>query len=241
MNRILFEKSEIDGDIATFGGERAAHVLSVLHGEVGQILKTGEIDGRSGTSEIVEIRNMEGAAGGPLVTVRTCHSDDPLAPWVDLVLAPPRPRAMKRLLPQLASLGVGRIFLVGAKKVEKDFWGATLLKEENYRPLLIDGLMQAGTTALPKVETRRNFRRFVADELDSVSSGACRIVAHPYATEGAAAPVVSHPLILAIGPEGGWTDDEVALLESHGFARYSLGRRILRTDTAVIALLGKFL
>ena len=44
-------------------------------------------------------------------------------------------------------------------------------------------------------------------------------------------------LLLAIGPEGGWTDDEVALLESHGFARYSLGPRILRTDTATVALL----
>ena len=241
MNRILFEKNEIDGDIVTFGGERAAHVMSVLHGEVGQILKTGEIDGKIGTSEIVAIRNSEGAAGERLVTVKVCHADEPPAPWVDLVLAPPRPRAMKRLLPQLASLGVGKIFLVGAKKVEKDFWGATLLKEENFRPLLVDGLMQAGTTTMPKIETRRNFRKFVADELDSISAGACRIVAHPYAEEGADAPDISHPLLLAIGPEGGWTDDEVALLEAHGFARYSLGPRILRTDTAVVALLGRFM
>jgi RsmE family RNA methyltransferase len=241
MNRILFERSEIDGDIATFGGERAEHVLSVLHGEVGQILKTGEVGGKIGTGEIVDIRCTDGDAGGPVVTVKVCHDGEPLAPWVDLVLAPPRPRVMKRLLPQLASLGVGRIFLVGAKKVEKDFWGATLLKEENYKPLLVDGLMQAGTTALPKIETRRNFRRFVADELDAVSPGACRIVAHPYSKERATAPDVSRPLLLAIGPEGGWTDDEVALLESHGFARYSLGPRILRTDTAVVAILGRLM
>ena len=241
MNRILFERCEIDGDIATFGGERAEHVLSVLHGEVGQILKTGEVGGKIGTGEIVDIRCAAGDAGGPVVTVKVCHDGEPLAPWVDLVLAPPRPRVMKRLLPQLASLGVGRIFLVGAKKVEKDFWGATLLKEENYKPLLVDGLMQAGTTALPKIETRRNFRRFVADELNAVSPGACRIVAHPYSKERATAPDVSRPLLLAIGPEGGWTDDEVALLESHGFARYSLGPRILRTDTAVVAILGRLM
>ena len=241
MNRILFEKSEIENVIATFGGERAEHVLSVLHGEVGQILKTGEVDGRIGTGEIIDIRCAEGDSGDRLVTVKVCHDTEPLAPWVDLVLAPPRPRVMKRLLPQLASLGVGRIFLVGAKKVEKDFWGATLLKEENYRPLLIDGLMQAGTTALPKLETRRNFRRFVTDELDALSPGACRIVAHPYTEEGATAPDVSRPLLLAIGPEGGWTDEEVALLESHGFARYSLGPRILRTDTAVVAILGRLM
>ena len=46
-------------------------------------------------------------------------------------------------------------------------------------------------------------------------------------------------LLLAIGPEGGWTDEEVALLEEKGFRRYSLGQRILRTDTATIALLAK--
>lgn len=241
MNRILFEKREIDGDVVTFGGVRAEHVVSVLHGEVGQILKTGEIDGKIGTGEIVGIRHADGADGSPLVKVKISHVEEPPAPWVDLVMAPPRPRVMKRLLPQLASLGAGRIFLVGAKKVEKDFWGATLLNEENYRPLLVDGLMQAGTTAVPKIETRRNFRRFVTDELDAVSTDACRIVAHPYAEEGAAAPDISHPILLAIGPEGGWTDDEVSLLESHGFVRYSLGPRILRTDTAVVAILGRLM
>ena len=43
---------------------------------------------------------------------------------------------------------------------------------------------------------------------------------------------VAGRLLLAIGPEGGWTDEEVALLKAHGFARHSLGPRILRTDTA---------
>ena len=43
--------------------------------------------------------------------------------------------------------------------------------------------------------------------------------------------------LLAIGPEGGWTDNEVELLEAHGFRRFSLGPRILRTDTAAIALI----
>ena len=47
--------------------------------------------------------------------------------------------------------------------------------------------------------------------------------------------------VLAIGPEGGWTDDEVTLLEEHGFARHSLGPRILRTDTATVALLAQLM
>ena len=255
MNRILFEKSEIVDGVATFGGERAEHVINVLHGEVGQVLKTGEINGKIGTGVIKSIETSccgdlssehrsIGASEQVRISVLLSHTQDSLQPWIDLILAPPRPRVMKRLLPQLATMGVGRIFLVGAKKVEKDFWGATLLKSENYRPLLIDGLMQAGTSILPALETRRNFRKFVREELDALWPEARRIVAHPYGVDPApSCSLIPDPcsLLLAIGPEGGWTDEEVALLVEHGFSRYSLGSRILRTDTATIALLAQLM
>ena len=247
MNRILFEKDEIREGVVTFGGARADHVLNVLHGEVGQILKTGEVNGFVGTSVITEIaRTGETSASpgeGSLVKVRCNHREASLRPWIDLILAPPRPRVMKRLLPQLAAMGVGRIILVGAKKVEKDFWGATLLKPENYRPLLVDGLMQAGTSILPSLEIRRNFRKFVKDELDALFPSALRIVAHPYDGNRTVEQPNNRTIspLLAVGPEGGWTDEEVALLEAHGFVRYSLGSRILRTDTATIALLAQLM
>ena len=244
MNRILFEKDEIVDGIATFGGERAEHVMNVLHGEVGQILKTGEIGGFIGTGVITGITRPPSSVSSPEITVACSHDKRSLRPWVDLILAPPRPRVMKRLLPQLATMGVGRIFLVGAKKVEKDFWGATLLKPENYRPLLVDGLMQAGTSILPTLETRRNFRKFVKEELNTLWPEAKRIVAHPYdGNRTIEQPERSNnrAILLAVGPEGGWTDEEVTLLEEHGFARYSLGSRILRTDTATIALLAQLM
>lgn len=244
MNRILFEKDEIVDGIATFGGERAEHVMNVLHGEVGQVLKTGEIGGFIGTGVITGITRPPSSVSSPEITVACSHDKRSLRPWVDLILAPPRPRVMKRLLPQLATMGVGRIFLVGAKKVEKDFWGATLLKPENYRPLLIDGLMQAGTSILPTLETRRNFRKFVKEELNTLWPEAKRIVAHPYdGNRTIEQPERSNnrAILLAVGPEGGWTDEEVTLLEEHGFARYSLGSRILRTDTATIALLAQLM
>ena len=263
MNRILFETDEIVNGIATFGDARAEHVMNVLHGEVGQALKTGEVNGPIGTSVITGISRPPSSGAGPEITVACSHAEKSLAPWIDLVLAPPRPRVMKRLLPQLATMGVGRIFLVGAKKVEKDFWGATLLRPENYRPLLIDGLMQAGTSVLPALEMHRNFRKFVKEELDTLWPEARRIVAHPYGVgkdvgretedlRGLQASDGSRGLkpddsgssprpVLAVGPEGGWTDEEVALLEEHGFLRYSLGSRILRTDTATIALLAQLM
>ena len=252
MNRILFEHDEIRDGRATFSDVRAEHVLNVLHGEVGQTLKTGVVDGLIGTSVIERI---EGGA----VTVRCTHETPALAPWIDLVLAPPRPRVMKRLLPQLASLGVRRIVLVGAEKVEKAFWGAQLLKEEIYRPLLIDGLQQAGTTAVPTIETFKSFKHFVERKLDTHFEGqSTRIVAHPEKAPLGEATLLSLPErardrqkrqecrfpevpVLAVGPEGGWTDEEVERLEAKGFARMSLGPRILRTDTALIALLSRLM
>ena len=242
MNRILFNADELDAyGCATFGGARAEHVLTVLHGEVGQTLKTGVVDGLVGTGVIERIE-------GEMVTVKCVHDCEAPPPWIDLVLAPPRPRTMKRLLPQVAAMGVGRIVLVGAAKVEKAFWGAQLLKEEIYRPLLVDGLMQAGTTALPTIQIERAFGRWLEGGRFEEQFGrqTDRIVAHPECGARRAANVCEPPRlafrpVLAIGPEGGWTDDEVARLEAHGFRRMSLGPRILRTDTATIALLAQLM
>ncbi|MBO7721099.1 MAG: 16S rRNA (uracil(1498)-N(3))-methyltransferase, partial [Kiritimatiellae bacterium] len=172
MNLVLLESDEISGGVAEFGGARAEHVIKILHGAPGRTLKTGVVGGLAGVSLITGVEDGR-------VRVECRHTDETPRPWADVVLAPPRPRVMKRLLPQLAALGAARIVLVGAKKVEKDFWGATLLKEANYRPLLVDGMMQAGTTALPAVEARRNFVRFMKDEADSMFAGAVRVVAHP--------------------------------------------------------------
>lgn len=250
MNRIILEPRDFAADgTAVFDGSRAEHVLNVLHGEVGQVLKTGVVDGPIGTSEIVAIEPLPpnpatGLAQGR-ITVRCSHAETAVAPWADLILAPPRPRALKRLLPQIVQMGVGRIVLVGAEKVEKAFWGAQLLKESVYRPLLLDGLMQAGTTALPVIRAERSFRRYVeGGGLEADFGGQTRrVVAHPGAsvTPPAASSGDAGRLVVAIGPEGGWTDAEVALLESHGFACQSLGPRILRTDTAVVALLARLM
>lgn len=253
MNRILFEKDEIAGSRAVFSDERAEHVLNVLHGSVGQILKTGEIDGFIGTSTIVEIRNLHERAPGSAqrgngllageIVVECSHSEKSAKPWIDLILAPPRPRVLKRLLPQLAAMGVGKIVLVGAEKVEKAFWGAQLVKEDVYRPLLVDGLMQCGTTILPTIRIEKNFRRYAESRMEEEFAGHAKIVAHPPEDGELSVDCASLPArpVVAIGPEGGWTDGEVALLESKGFSRYSLGSRILRTDTATIAAIAQLM
>ncbi len=234
MNRILFEKDEIKDGEVVLSDTRAWHITNILHAQQGDVLKTGEINGLIGTSEVVRV-DEQGR-----VTLKPHHTEESLTPWADLILAPPRPRVLKRLLPQLASLGVGRIVLVGARKVEKDFWGATLLKEENLRPLFIEGLTQAGVSILPTLETRRGLKKFLVEELDSLFPTRHRVLAHPYGTSEKFDTIsMCGRLLLAVGPEGGWTDEEVALFRDRGFHLRTLGKRILRSDTALIALLSK--
>ena len=240
MNRILFEPAEVDqaNGRATFGGVRAEHVRTILHGTAGQTLRTGIVGGKIGDATIEEVTSVT-------VTVRCVHDRDPLPPWCDLVLAPPRPRVMKRLLPQLATLGVRRIFLVGAEKVEKAFWGAQMLKPEIYHPLLVEGLMQgAVSTQPPEIVQVRNFARWMTGgAFETAFAGQSRrIFAHPYPTDGETARETADDglPVFAVGPEGGWTDAEVALLEAHGFRRRSLGPWILKTETATVALLSVF-
>ncbi len=256
MNRILFEKSEVVDGFASFSDGRAEHVLNVLHGEVGGVLKTGELDGCVGTSVITEIRGLhEREAGSPqrgsgllagTVVVRCSHGIPPKPPWFDIVLAPPRPRTLKRLLPQLAALGVGKIVLVGADRVERSFWGAQVMKEPVYRPLLVDGLMQSGTSMVPVIRCERNFTRYLETAIGAEFSGCEKVVAHPGGADAAQSGVEridvgGNRTVIAIGPEGGWTDREVAALEGKGFRRHSLGSRILRTDTATIAVIAQLM
>jgi len=232
MNRILIAPDELlpDGTV-TLTDFRAEHIRSVLKARVGDEVKTGVLNGLIGSSSVEGIDEQR-------VVLRTHHTDMPLEPWFDLLLAVPRPKVLKRLLPQLASLGVGKLVLLNAYKVEKCYFSSQWLEPAHYTPLLIEGLMQAGTTRLPEVLIEPRFKPFMEDDLDVLFPNALRLLAHPgeaknhqwTLTEG------QRPL-LAVGPEGGWTDYELDQFLTRGFAPFSLGSRSLRTDTATIALI----
>jgi RsmE family RNA methyltransferase len=105
---------------------------------------------------------------------------------------------------------------------------------------LIEGLQQAADTRLPRVSIHRQFRVLIEDVLGPLPDGDLRLVAHPH--EGGSPQAVARArgrgrVLLAVGPEGGWNAFELDLLGRHGFVAISLGPRILRTDTACIALL----
>jgi 16S rRNA (uracil1498-N3)-methyltransferase len=156
---------------------------------------------------------------------------------VDLLLAVPRPKALRKLLPAAAALGVGRIVLVNAARVEKSYFDSKVLVPDAVRELLILGLEQARDTRLPEVLVRERFRPFVEDELDSLWPAEARLVAHPAAS--ASLPRRAGPAaVVAVGPEGGWVAFELELLRARGFAAFTLGPRTLRVEVAVPYLLG---
>jgi len=105
------------------------------------------------------------------------------------------------------------------------------------------GLSQARDTMLPQVIIERRFRPFVEDHARAFWSAPNRcLVAHPEAERDLRAVLptpTTDPMVVAIGPEGGWVPFEVALLEAHGFERVTAGPRLLRVDTAVPFLIGQ--
>jgi RsmE family RNA methyltransferase len=233
VNLILLEAAEAS-DLVTLTGARARHVADVLRAIPGQRVRIGVIDGPLGTGIVEHL-------GRDDVRLRcTFEETAPPLPAVDLLLALPRPKVMRRLWAQLAALGVGRILLTNAERVERPYFDTHVLAPEVYRPLLVEGLQQARDTRLPRVSIHRRFRVLVEDELDAPAGNARRVMAHPGIPTRVAEALDAGPanrVLLAIGPEGGWNDFERRLLEEHGFRGVGLGPRTLRTDTASVALL----
>ncbi len=212
-------------------GLRAGHIRNILRAEPGKILKTGTLNGRSGTSTVLHVAD-------DLITLQSSHTEESPRPWFDLILASPRPLVLKRLWPQLAAFGARKIILIKASKVEKYYFSSQWVEAGGVRPLLIEGAVQAGLTCIPEFEIKMNFREFMEQELDGLFPCSERLLAHPGpATRLADTHAEGRRPLIAIGPEGGWTESELNIFAEHGFSRFALGERILRSDTACIALI----
>ena len=235
MNLILLEPGELAADgTAVVADDRARHIREVLRAAPGDTLRIGLVEGPLGHANVLALT--------PAVRLE-CHltGAPPPRPPVDLLLAMPRPKVMKRLWPVLAALGVGRILITRAWKTERNYFDTHVLAADFIRAQLLVGLQQAGDTRLPAVGIHRQFKKAVAAAVDG-RPYAARLVAHPgpaaFPHAALAALPAASRILLAIGPEGGWVPTEREWLAAHGFATVSWGPRPLRTDTACAVLLG---
>ncbi|PID76536.1 MAG: 16S rRNA (uracil(1498)-N(3))-methyltransferase [Deltaproteobacteria bacterium] len=237
MNIILLNKEEILNDTVCLNDYRARHIIKILKPEIGSSLRVGLLGGKCGHGRVAAMQTKP-----PQVSLEIVLDEEPPArPLLDLVLALPRPIMLKRILSQSAALGVGKIHLVNARRVEKSFWQASVITDGEYQKHLITGLEQGVDTRMPSVFIHRSFKGFIDDYLPDFNENyRYKITADPSGSLGLESIIRpgAGRVLYCVGPEGGWVDFELDKFRQAGFDIFHLGRRILKVDTAVVALHG---
>jgi len=232
MNLILLEPSDfIDDNRVRLHGRRLTHVLQVHRASTGNQLRVGLVNGKLGHG-IVE--HLDAATLEMRVEL---DREPPMPLRVRLILAVPRPKVLNRTIAAAVSMGIREIDLINSWRVEKSYWDSPKLSEENLELQSKLGLEQAGDTMLPTIRLHKIFTPFVREQLPQALRGSTALLAHPEAETSAQR--ASGPIVLAIGPEGGFIDREVETFLNVGFTPISLGPRILRVETALPFLIGR--
>lgn len=235
MNLLLLEQEELQEDRLVLNDRRATHLRQILRVEPGSVVRLGIIGGRQGRGEVLQVSESE-------VRLRVeLAGQMATPPQVELILALPRPIMLQRIFKQATVMGVRRFHLIRSQRVEKSYFSSPVLAQEKCRALIQEGMEQAMDTWMPQVHIYRQFKPFVEDVLPQLQGHG--LIAHPQAEarldEVFTMPAAASPLLLAIGPEGGWNDYELNAFISRGFAGFSMGERILHVDTAVVALMAQ--
>jgi 16S rRNA (uracil1498-N3)-methyltransferase len=214
-------------------GDAAHHLGNVLRAQTGQLYELS--DGSAawlGRIESVARHRVEFALlerlPAPKLSVDTT-----------LLLSIVKFDAFEWAIEKATELGVTRIIPVAAARSEKGLLAAAAKRSQRWQKVLLEASQQSRRLRIPQLDE-------LADPLKAFarqSSKYCLML-----SERSDAPSIRTALnslgsaksaaaALAIGPEGGWTDDELAAARSAGFEEASLGQLILRTETAVIAAL----
>jgi RsmE family RNA methyltransferase len=235
MNLILlFPDDMVTDGYARITGRRLRHVLDLHRANVGDELVIGLLSGRIGTGRVIRIEDAV------LEMDVRFDRDPPAGLPLTVVLALPRPKVLRRVLHTLSVMGIKRIVLVNAARVEKSYWQTPFLTSEAIERQLVLGLEQSRDTSLPEVVLKKRFKPFAEDELPGMCADTLKLVAHPSSLLTCPS-MVQKPVTLAIGPEGGFIPYEIELLVGLGFVPVSLGERVLNVETAVPALIARLL
>jgi 16S rRNA (uracil1498-N3)-methyltransferase len=240
--RRRFFVQEFANGKATLVGDAAHHLGRVLRAEVGQLYELS--DGRAvnlARVERVDRDAVEFTVVEP-IAVRTARLD------VTLLLAVVKFDRMEWALEKATELGAAVIVPLAAARSDKGLLTAVPKRAERWRKILLESAQQArclwppqlGELATPREAFRAatGAARILLSER-SGAPGMLAVLSDAFAPGSCEKRSLEHPakLTLAIGPEGGWTDEEFAAASAAGFKESAIGENILRTETAVVAAL----
>jgi 16S rRNA (uracil1498-N3)-methyltransferase len=228
--RRRFFVSQFDEMKAVLEGKAAHHLGRVLRAQGGQQYELS--DGQRvflGRVEFASRDRIEFALQEEIFS-RKSNVD------VTLLLSVVKFDAFEWAIEKATELGVSTIVPLAAARSEKGLLAATEKRSERWRSILLEASQQSRRLSVPMLEVlAKPAKAFAA------YTGVVRVMLSERAE---AAPLrrllgqrQESPAVLAIGPEGGWTETEFAESEAVGFQEASLGQSILRTETAVIAAL----
>jgi len=241
MARRRWIADEVTGDTAALVGEHAAHLARVLRAEVGQEfdIATGE-EVRRGTITTVSYDRVEFA-----LDTKPYHGRRPKpkpfdAPQITLALAIFKFDRMEWAIEKCTEIGVARIVPVIARRSDAHLAAAAVKRQERWRRIVRQASEQSRRSAPPEVAAPVKVRDLAAPGV--LPGGALtRVVLAESLAESEEDTrlgdiLESQPteVALAVGPEGGWADEELAWFREEGWAAASLGGTILRAETAAI-------
>ncbi len=235
MNLLLLNPDEPDASGKVIVNDsRLERLFASRRPEVGEILSVGIINGKIGTGKVLSVRD-------DMIGLETAFTEKPPPPLpVNLIVALPRPKTLKKVLRTAAAMGVKKIYLIESWRVEKSYWQSPLLEPEAIRGQLLLGLEQGVDTVVPEVFVKRRFKPFIEDESPGIIKNTQPLLAIPGAEKICHGPE-NYPVTLAIGPERGFTEYEIGKFIEAGFNPAGLGPRMLRVETAIAALLGRMI
>lgn len=247
MNICLFTKEEIEKPLS-LKDKRAEHIIKILHKKEGDTFSAGIINSKAGKALItkIETKTVTGSDGkkswteGELYFDFTEESDGkPLYP-LKMIIGFPRPIQLKRLLRDMAGLGVCQVHLTATETGEKSYLKSDLARAEECYKMLLEGTVQAAGTHVPEIFIHQSLKSC----LDSIAEGSDKktslFALDNVRAEDSLCKKLSlfseedslNNAVAAIGSERGWSDAERSLLENYGYVRSSMGSRVLRTETA---------
>ncbi|MEM1270510.1 MAG: RsmE family RNA methyltransferase [Bacteroidota bacterium] len=230
MNLILFTPEEIRAEAnmpLPRTDPRAKHILRVLRRAEGDTFDVGLVNGPMGKARVdaIETDHIR-------LSFSWSETPPPLAP-VTVLLGWPRPQTARRLLRELTTLGAGTLLFTPTEKSEPSYQSSKLWTTGEWKRHLRQGAEQAFDTRLPAVVHAAS----LSDALSRVAGYPTRIALDNYEAPHHLRDLARTPgpIILALGPERGWSNPERDTLRAAGFTLAHLGPRVLKLETAAAA------